>query len=88
MVVHQDHCKNWMEDSVIQQDGRNIEKAPLISFDLGIKGFEELFSPLKMTLSQASFVGTLAPLLPQPSEQAKKSNLGNKSDAEKPVLCF
>lgn len=88
MIVHQDHCKNWLEDNAIQQDGRDIQKGPLISFDLGIKNFEELFSPIKMALPQASSVGILAPLLPQPSEQARGSNLGKKSAAEKPAPCF
>lgn len=86
MVVHQDSCKNWLEDNAVeQQGGRGARATPAISFDFGIKSFEDLVSPgaiLNMALPQAAHSGILAPLLPLPSEQAGESYIGNGHKAE------
>lgn len=85
MLVHRDSCENWLVDNAIeQQAGRDVQRTPAVSFDFGIKNFEELVSPgliLDMAHPQAAPLGMPAPLLPLPSEQARGSTLGNESQS-------
>lgn len=92
MVVHRDSCQNWLEDNAVeQQTGRDAQTTPAISFEFGIRSFEELVSPgpiLNMAFPQAAPVGMPPPLLPLPREQAGGSHIGNSARNWDMLTCF
>lgn len=80
--MYRGSCENWLDDNATeQQAGRDAQRTPAVSFDFGVKSFEELVSPrviLNMALPQASPLAMPAPLLPLPREQAWGGNIGNE----------
>lgn len=83
MVVYRDSCQNWLEDNAVeQQAGRDAQTTPAVSFDFGVRSFEELISPgpiLNMAFPQAATVGMPPPLVPLSRDLAGGSHLGNKA---------
>lgn len=86
MVVHRGSCDNWLEDITAQQQaGRDAHRTPAVSFDFGVKSFEELFSPRvipNVALPQGTPLVMPAPLMPLPMEQrAWGGSVGNESQS-------